>query len=193
MQRMRGLCVSALLSLLAAGCAGIDVKQDYNPAVDFGALRTFSWRSAVQEPTGNKLVDSPLLDSRIRAAVEKELLARGHRKVATNPDYQVAYSYTIESGAERDPDTSVGIGVGTGSRGSFGGIGVSLGFGGRDPGQERLIVDVIDPATDNLLWRGFAERRLASSSDPEENSARINETVAAILREFPPRQDAQKD
>lgn len=193
MQRIRALFFIALSSLFAAGCGGINVKQDYNPEVDFDALRTFAWRSAGQEPTGNKLVDSPLLDSRIRAAVERELLAKGYRKVTANPDYQVAYNYTIESGAERDPDASVGIGVGTGSRGSFGGIGVSLGFGGRDPGRERLIIDVIDPKADNLLWRGIARRKLESSSDPAENIARINETVAAILSEFPPGQETRKN
>jgi hypothetical protein len=186
MQRRRALSLSVLV-LLAAGCAGINVKQDYNPEVDFDALRTFAWRSPAQEPTGNKLVDSPLLDARVRAAVERELLAKGHRKAAAKPDYHLAYSYSIESGVKRDPDTSVGVGVGSGSRGSFGGIGVSLGFGGRDPGQERLMIDVIDPGTNNLLWRGFTTRRLESSSDPQENIARINETVGAILREFPPR------
>lgn len=193
MQRVRVLSLIVLLSLVAAGCGGINVKQDYNPEVDFDALRTFAWRSVDQEPTGNKLADSPLLDSRIRAAVEKELLAKGYRKVTANPDYQVTYSYSIESGAERDPDASVGIGVGTGSRGSFGGIGLSLGFGGRDPGQERLIIDVVDPGADNLLWRGIARRKMAPSSDPAENVARINETVAAILSGFPPGRNARGD
>src|SRR5687768_10622884 len=125
MQRMQRLSVMALLGLLVAGCGGIAVKQDYDPAVNFGALRSFSWQSAVQASTGNELTDNTLLDSRFRAAIERELQSKGHAKLATRPDYLVAYSYTVQNRIERDPNrSSVGIGVGVGSRrGGFGGIG----------------------------------------------------------------------
>ena len=62
MQRMQRLSVMALLSLSVAGCSGIAVKQDYDPAVNFGALKSFSWQSAVQASTGNELTDNTLLD-----------------------------------------------------------------------------------------------------------------------------------
>jgi hypothetical protein len=187
MQRIQRLLVMALLGLFVAGCGGIAVKQDYDPVVNFGALRSFSWQSAVQAPTGNELTDNTLLDSRIRAAVEKELQAKGHAKAATGSDYQVAYSYTVQNRIESDR-SSVGVGVGVGSsrRGGFGGIGFDLGYGDRDYEQGTLIIDVLDPAAGKLLWRGFARQRLIWQSDPEETTARINEAVAAILRKFPP-------
>lgn len=178
-----------LLGLLAAGCAGINVKQDYDPSADFSRLRTFNWQSPVQKPVGNELVDSTLLDSRIRAAVERELVAKGHRKTAQAPDYLVAYSYTIKGGIENDPDTRVGVGVGRGSHsGGFGSVGVGFTLGG-DYEQDTLIIDIIDPASNTLIWRGFARQRSKWHSDPEANIARINEAVTAILREFPPQQN----
>lgn len=186
MQRMRHLSVIVFLGLLVAGC-GIPVKQDYDPAVNWDALRSFNWQSPVQKPTGNELVDSTLLDSRIRTAVERELNAKGHRKADTGPDYWVAYSYTVQNRVERDSGR-VGVGVGVGSHGGFGGIGFNLGHRDRDYEQDTLIIDVIDPANGKLLWRGFARRRLIWHADPEESTERINEAVAAILSKFPPQQ-----
>jgi hypothetical protein len=188
MQRMQRLSIMALLGLFVAGCGGIAVKQDYDPAINFGALKSFSWQTAVQAPTGNELTDNTLLDSRFRAAIERELQAKGHAKVATGPDYLVAYSYTVQNKIERDPYRStVGVGVGVGSRrGGFGGIGFDLGYGDRDYEQDTLIIDVLDPATGKQLWRGFTRQRLVWQSDPEDTTSRINEAVAAILRKFPP-------
>ncbi len=189
MQRMQRLSIMALLGLLVGGCGGIAVKQDYDPAVNFGSLKSFNWQSAVQAPTGDKLVDNALLDSRFRAAIERELQAKGHTKVATGPDYLVAYSYTVQNRIERDPyRSSVGVGVGVGGsrRGGFGGIGFDLGYGDRDYEQDTLIIDVLDPATGKQLWRGFTRQRLVWQSDPEDTTVRINEAVAAILRKFPP-------
>jgi hypothetical protein len=186
MQRIQRLLVTALLGLLVAGCSGIAVKQDYDSAANFGALKSFSWQSAVQASTGNELTDNTLLDSRFRAAVERELQAKGHTKLATGSDYLVAYSYTVQNKVERDRG-SVGVGVGSSRRGGFGGIGFDLGYGDRDYEQGTLIIDVLDPAAGKLLWRGFARQRLVWQSDPEETTARINEAVAAILQKFPPK------
>jgi hypothetical protein len=187
MQRIQRFSAFVFLSLLLASC-GIPVKQDYDSTADLHALRSFNWQSKVQKPTGNELTDNTLLDSRIRAAVEAELLAKGHRKLETAPDYLVAYTYTVQNRSERDPYDSrvgVGVGVGKGSRGGFGSIGFNLG-GDRDYEQDTLIIDLLDPATGKLLWRGFARQRLVWQSDPEKSAARINEVVAAILGKFPP-------
>jgi hypothetical protein len=188
MRRIQRLSIIALLGLLVAGC-GIPVKQDYDSSINLNALQSFNWRSAVQEPTGNKLVDNSLLDSRIRAAVERELTAKGHRKVANGSDYLVAYNYSVQSRMERDPyNSSVGVGVGRGGHGSFGGIGFNFGRE-RDYEQDTLIIDVIDPATGKLFWRGFMQQRLVWESDPEDSTARINKAVAAILNKFPPQRN----
>jgi hypothetical protein len=186
MQSTRALFRILLLSLLAAGCGGVKVRQDYDPAADLGALHSFSWQSATQKPTGNELADSPLLNSRIRAAVERELSAKGHRKVDRDPDYLLAYSYTIQDKPGNNPDTRVGVGVGGGSHGGFGSVGVGVSLGEPDRQQATLIIDMINPSGGDLLWRGVAQQSLVWSSDPEENSAGINKTVAAILAQFPP-------
>jgi len=46
-----------------------------------------------------------------------------------------------------------------------------------------VIVDVIDPATHDLLWRGAASAALAD--DPAENTRLLQKVAAAIVEKFP--------
>ena len=68
----------ALLALLAVmvGCSTVKVNQDYDPDVEFSQYRTWQLRDAVQAPTGDVRVDNPLLNKRIRQAVENHLNGR---------------------------------------------------------------------------------------------------------------------
>ena len=47
------------------------------------------------------------------------------------------------------------------------------------------MLDIIDPATSELIWRGVAGRRL-STGTPQERDAYVQEIVSAILAAFPP-------
>ena len=80
-----------------------------------------------------------------------------------------------------------GIGLGMGSGGTFGSLGIRLGSGSQDDERETLTIDVFEPRTGKLLWRGFTEQRLERSSDPKKAEARINATTRAILSKFPPK------
>ena len=48
-----------------------------------------------------------------------------------------------------------------------------------------FIIDVIDPANRDLVWRGVSERRLPKSATPQERDLYINETVSNILAKLP--------
>ncbi|HEY3487573.1 MAG TPA: DUF4136 domain-containing protein [Gammaproteobacteria bacterium] len=175
-----------VLYVFVTACSGIAVKQDYDTSVDLQNLKTFNWQSPTQPKTANELANNTLIDSRIRAAVERALAAKEHRKVTSGEaDYLVAYSYTIDEKLERDT-SGTGIGVGRRHRSTFGGIGINFGYDEYEEGT--LIIDLINPANGKLLWRGFARQRLIWQSDPEETTEKINATVAAILKKFPPRQ-----
>ena len=48
------------------------------------------------------------------------------------------------------------------------------------------MIDVIDPASKKLLWRGMTKRVIPSLKTPEERRLYVLETVSAILAKFPP-------
>lgn len=173
--------------ILMAACAGLKVERDYDTSVNFQTLNTYAW----QPRTGKEKGEGSLLDSRVRDAVNSELMEKGYRKVAADKaDYLVSYHYTV-AGEDEPNRVRTSVGVGGGSGGTFGGIGLSIGLG-RDKERSILGIDVIDPGNGKLLWRGVARQRPLTQSDPAKTTAKINETVEAILLEFPPERTANR-
>jgi len=88
--------VFMMLGFLAGGCATISVSSDYDPNAHFAGLETYDW-AGPQPITGDPRLDSDILHSRIRSAVERELAAKGYHKISGgNPDFKVAYHVGLE-------------------------------------------------------------------------------------------------
>lgn len=185
MKTTQKLALLILISFISA-CSGIRVEQDYSEKTDFSRLRYYAWQSDKQKASGDVRVDSSLLNNRIREAIDDSLSAKGYRKTSRKQaDFLVAYHYVIR---EKDENNRVrtGFSIGTGSRGSFGGIHLGMGGGDREQDESELTIDLINPADGQIIWRGVAGRKLVHQSDPSKRTARINETVRAVLKKFPP-------
>lgn len=177
------MCAARLtaLVLLAAlvACASVRVQVDFDPEEDFSRLRAFAWLRDAPEPTGDHRIDNPLLDARIRAAVERELVAKGFaRREGAAPDFYVTYHLSIEAKLDvrtvnrvyRDrrwdvsvPETRV-----------------------RQYDQGTLVLDVADAVDEELVWRGAGTTRLRERPTPEQTTREVDAAVAAILKHFPP-------
>ncbi len=174
---MRLLPAALLLGLTA--CSGISVTHDYDPQADFSAMKTYSWYAAPAAAAG---VDT-LTTQRISRAVDAELPLRGYRKVdGGTPDFLVHALASIHQRIEAVPTTTT---VGYGWRGGYMAYGTGTEIRTYDEGT--LILDVISPATKQLVWRGTAKAAVYGDRSPEEREARIREAVAMILESFPPR------
>lgn len=179
---MRRWLMIVACSVLTAACAGIDVERDYDTSVNFRAFDTYAWQP-------RKETENSLLDSRVHDAVDRVLAGKGYRKVAKdNADLLVSYRYGV-AGEDEPNRVHTSVGLGGGSRGTFGGIGVSIGLG-RDREKSILGIDMVNPGTGKLLWRGVARQRPIERSSPEKTTANVNETVAEILKAFPPEPEA---
>lgn len=183
--RIVKLAYWAVIIASLAGCASVKVNQDYEPGTDFSAYRAFDWKSAAQPRTGDIRVDNPLLDSRIRKAVESTLEAKGFNKTGpTGADFLVDYNLSIQARIDSSP-VSVGTGFGIGGGGSFGGIGIGTDtIESYDTGL--LVIDFYDAKTGRMIWRGSGSKRLGRQADPANNAEEINVLVDKILAQFPP-------
>ena len=49
-------------------------------------------------------------------------------------------------------------------------------------------MDIIDPFTDKLIWRGVANKRLSKEkeSSQQKREQMIDQAIAAVLADFPP-------
>jgi hypothetical protein len=174
-----------MIIVLLAGCARVRVSQDYDPDVNLAQLRTFGWEAETQRRGADTRVGNPLLESRIRNAIDTKLLDMGFRKIIERPhDFQVGFNYDIRSRYGPSP-ISVGTGIGVGSRGTFGGIGVGTPVGGRSYDEIVLNIDFTDPQQGNLLWRGTGTHQVSMRATPEEMTDVVTNLVERILEQFP--------
>ena len=181
---MRRATVFCLVLLLAvSACSGVRVTTDYDPAADFSKLRSYAWldeRSGVQ---GDRADVTSLIDRRVRRAVDTELQRKGLRAVGRGEaDALVAYHLGVET---RLDVNTIHSGYGYG-RGVYRG-GVATHTTVSEYQEGTLLVDVIEPESKQLIWRGSGQSRLRRSSTPEQREQRIDEAVAQILESFPPK------
>lgn len=177
------LLIVALLAL--AGCASNDVSTDYDVNANFSSYHTYRW---LDERSGVGKEFDPLLAKRVQTAIEQGLAKRLFSAAGEGqqPDFLVRYYVSS------DPQVSEPRARGSVGLGSFGGnvgMGVSLGFplGGTVVEQRaQLLIDFLNPATQELTWRGSKLITLRGT-DPGEITAQVEQAVGDILARFPPK------
>lgn len=180
------ICIPLMVSFLLLGCSTVRVSYDYDTSVDFSAMRTFAWQKDTQAKTGDIRIDDPFLDQRIRTAVEQALQSNGYQKTdRSSADFLIGYQVGIQQKIKSD-DFQTGIGYGVGRRGRYGTIGIRSGVQVQSYDEGMLIIDVLDPENNALLWRGKGTDTLSDHGGQEEKTKKINEAVEKILTQFPP-------
>ena len=58
-------------------CSSYTVKTDYDPTITYSSYRTFDWYAASKKAKGKGSGTDPLLDKRVRVAVQAELESKG--------------------------------------------------------------------------------------------------------------------
>jgi len=177
-----------LLSVgLLAGCVGmLDVVTDYDTTFDFSRLRTYRWLPGKAAIPGRDERYGELLDNRLRGAIERELASKGYSRADDKPDYVVTSCGALEDKIEVRVINDYYAGQGYGGYYARGGWTTPR----ADAYQYRLgtlIVDVIDAASNRLVWRGTVEGEADLYKDPKKREARLNEAVQKVLARFPPR------
>lgn len=160
------------------GCASMKIDTDWDPSVDFSALETYDWKPTL--PFGDPRTDNSLLEDRVRRAVDRELATKGYkRRRGRVPDFYVSYIAAIESKLDvRVVNDYYGYRPGWGSWETNTYV--------REYDQGSLILDVSDPTSSNLLWRGMAEAEIDDSGTPQERQQVVSEAVGRMLERFPP-------
>ena len=171
------------------------VSTDYDDTVDFSSLETYAWldpplREASRDEggqSGDPFTQNTLVDKRVREDVDAWLTAHGYRKAGENEpvDFLVRWDLLSQQVAR---DSPVIVSGGFGRYGSGYGVGSGVGYSPSNTYQEgTLILDVIDPGTEQLLWRGSGT---SQSRDPHMKPERLHKSIGAILERFPPKPKA---
>jgi len=186
------LKISAVVALtfLVSSCVGVTVNQDFNPSANFSSLTTWDWipegsRQGADIRTGN-----PLVDQRVRDAIETQMGAKGFRKVDSgDPSFRVGYHLILDDRVDYQTVNTY-YGGGWGYRGVYGRYG-GPGYGASQTYANEytmgtIIIDFFDVASKELVWRGSGEGKVHESTTPQERQQRAGEAVRMILDQFPP-------
>jgi hypothetical protein len=173
--------VLGLLAILAACTSSPDITTDYDHAVDFSRFHTFAFEPKLATDSAGY---SSLTTQRIRAAVQREMTARGYVYDEANPDLLVNFAGKQEDKVQVT-QTPVPMGY----------YGYRAGFYHPWPGyamdtrvdqytEGTLNIDLIDRARQQMVWEGVAIGRItqAMKDAPEQT---INDTVAQIFAKYP--------
>jgi hypothetical protein len=188
MRQMLGL----LFALLACGCSTMSITSYSSDTVDFSKLKTYSWMLGPPPVSGSPLIDQrPELERAAHEAIDQALAKRGYVKdTSGHPDFLVSYHATLNKKVSvQTLDQSSGY------RPSY-----LLGGSGRiTPLEDRetigreyvdtfdegtLIIDVVDPKTNQLIWRSTAKDEVNFKKSPEHNKHKIEEAVDKMLDRF---------
>lgn len=179
------LLVGALLS----GCKSTP-NYDYDQSVNFSKIKTYAWIiSDKQSVESKEFYQSEINQKRITRAIDQQLLAKGLQKVAPdNADVLVNYHTSVVTKRERDLSNTHPYywSFGSGFHHSHLGFHMNLNNLERQYKAGALVVDFINPDKE-LIWRGAKESRVQRKASPAQRQERIDNVVADIMANFPPK------
>jgi Domain of unknown function (DUF4136) len=174
LQRMT-VALMGLMFLFAGISAAQQVKTDYDRAANFAQYKTYSWEHVKTK--------DPLLEDRIKGAVDTALTARGWTRVETGGDVSIV-AIQMTSDQETLNTFYNGFGGGWGWR-RFGGGGIGEATTTTETYKVgTLVVDLFDAKSKKLLWRGSSSDTLSNNSD--KNIKNLDKGVEKMFQKFPP-------
>ena len=182
---MRIAPLLAVATLLLTACNPVSVTTTVAPDASLASFRTFKVLNVPPRRAGlASLPNDPMLDNSItnralRDHLTNAFIARGYSVDQPNPDFTVAY-YASRRGELDVTAWDYGYpGRWGGWRGGPGMVAV------RPFTEGTVIVDVVNPKTHELVWRGRGMSEV--SDDPALYAGNLDRAVREIVKRFPAR------
>jgi hypothetical protein len=179
---LRRTTLVALLTL-AASCATVSVKTDFDSGADFSRYRTFQMIGGTLLIDGHPDNHNTLVLDRIRGAISAQAMQRGLQLVESGGDLAVSFVAGGRTVTEVEATGPYGAGYGPywGMRGWWGPMYTD--WWTRTYTRGTLIIDLMDARTSKLVWRAYAQ---ADVNSPDAREL-INKAVKKAFERYPPR------
>jgi hypothetical protein len=176
--------------MLLAACA-TNIRSEHAPGAMLTNYQTFRWKmpKTKHRKVKNPILDSGILDERVKHAVINVLLSRGYTQArpGEQPDFIITYHTTSKQTLKSQgfyPDFGFTYGYPFG----FGGIFTPFpSYGGENVETQEeaaLILDIIDAKSGRLVWRGWQTEALTQGNFSKQQ---VQQSIRKILKQFPPR------
>jgi len=196
---MRIYLFAFFVTVFISGCSSLSLSTDYDKKINFSNFKTYHWHEDNEHNEASLKYLNAIMDQRIRSTIDQQLQRQGYTKKETGSvDFLINYSIVVKDRADVHTYNNYnGMYPGYAYRGGYGYYG-GMGYSSSNTQvthykQGTLIIDIINPATDQLIWRGAADGRLPNDSNKKERDALTQEYVSKILSEFPPKDSQPLD
>lgn len=173
--------VLCLLGLVSACSTPIEAVTDFDGRFDFGKVRKIAIQP-VDRTSVNAIKISDMQIERINQSLAAELTRRGFQVVEDNQAADAWMTWHLVTEERTDVRTYNSMSYYNCWRCGPNVSDVSV----RQYTQGTFIVDMIDPARNQSVWRSIIESRLQAQPDQAKAEERRREAAAAIFAEFPP-------
>jgi len=146
------------LTILLAGCAGVDSRYTYDTHADFSPPKSYSWKPGTRDS-----FTTPEHGDYVINKVNQNLAAKGFTLTEENPDFLI-----------RIPDID-----------RFTEEYQTL-HGGIQTYQAVMLIEMVDSKTKELLWQGVGRGQYTEAYTPEEILKSIETVTEELLNKFPP-------
>ncbi len=191
---MRNIFLLPLLFLLNA-CATVKVDVDYDGQADFTHLYRYAWLDGQPPVSGDNVVDSnTLLHDRIRVGIDQWFTTHGYLKSETGEaDFLVIYRFVIENKTRVTVlhpyyDYPYSWRFGYHHRYYYSSFAWHY-YPERyayEYQRGTLVIDLVDPKTKKLMWRGMAYENIRPNTSPDKKQQYVTRAIKSILSRFPP-------
>ena len=179
----------ALVALAAAvtlgACSSVTVNTDWNTSLDFTKYKTYAW---LPDTVDKDL--APFTIQNLQTAIDGALQKHGMTKVTSDPDLYVTFRAKTGSYTQYTTvSTGYGYGAGWGGWGCYGCMGGMYGGVSTTSASQvptgNLIVVLVDPKMNEMVWRSNAKADLAS--DMSGRAEQLNSAMEQMFQGFPPK------
>lgn len=182
------------LLLVVAGCTSLPkTGYDFDRSTNFGGYKTYAWLPGEQEKTGDRRADNSAVDMRVRIAIGTQLRMKGYQTLQDGrPDFFVTYTIGLKDNSPTVSSQYFSEGMaGHPFLHSADTRSVRETTSSMSEGHSSLtgtlLIDVIDGASQKLVWRGTAAGEVDQGLTSEQRDERTKAIVQRILSHFPPK------
>lgn len=183
---MRSIKVAGLLGMLvlATGCAGDNIRSDYDPDANFAEYETYNFfADAGPEQTNYQSFFSQYMV----AAISREMEARGYRK-SDDPDLLVNFNAILQEKTKVTTTPAPMMGGYYGYRRDFYDPWMGYGYGSETHVSQytegTFNIDLVDARKKKLVWEAVGTGRVSQKTF-EELEERVNAGVPKFFAKYP--------
>ncbi len=188
--------ILTLLLLFLTGCATTHVDVDYDPTIQFKHLSRYSWLQAPSQTSGDQLLDSnTLLHDNLKKQIELGFKIRGYLQSEREAaDFLVIYRIIVE---DRSKTSVLHSSYHFPMHWHYGVGGYYSSFAWHyypqtytyEYQQGTLVIDIINPDNQKLMWRGMAHKNYRPNATQLEKQSLFSQAIHTIMKQFPPERE----